>query len=193
MPQLKPTLLWVLESWSLISCCCHVHNGVKIYYKLASQFSYKTTISTINLLPKYLSQTRNLWQISWKCTCREILVWIQVGFDPIVVSSFQNRACHRIDNSPLFLFSMLFNELTHWNSYRLNSAINERGEERGIFDGYKPSSIYSWFLKPLSVLHSRFLTKKSCGSLFFQLFSTFSKKIKNKLLKPFYVTFQCGC
>ena len=133
LPQLKPTLLWVLESWSLISCCCHVHNGVKIYYKLASQFSYKTTISTINLLPKYLSQTRNLWQISWKCTCREILVWIQVGFDPIVVSSFQNRACHRIDNSPLFLFSMLFNELTHWNSYRLNSAINERGEERGIF------------------------------------------------------------
>ena len=22
LPQLKPTLLWVLESWSLISCCC---------------------------------------------------------------------------------------------------------------------------------------------------------------------------
>ena len=28
---------------------------------------------------------------------------------------------------------MLFNELTHWNSYRLNSAINEREEERVIF------------------------------------------------------------
>ena len=26
---------------------------------------------------------------------------------------------------------------------------------------FRPSSIYSWFLKPLSVLHSRFPTKKS--------------------------------
>ena len=41
----------------------------------------------------------------------------------------------------------------------------------------KPSSIYSWFLKPLSVLHSRFPTKKSWVlAYFFNFFQLFQKK-----------------
>ena len=40
-----------------------------------------------------------------------------------------------------------------------------------------PSSIYSWFLKPLSVLHSRFPTKKSwVVAYFFNFFPLFQKK-----------------
>ena len=40
-----------------------------------------------------------------------------------------------------------------------------------------PSSIYSWFLKPLSVLRSRFPTKKSwVVAYFFNFFQLFQKK-----------------
>ena len=40
-----------------------------------------------------------------------------------------------------------------------------------------PSSIYSWFLKPLSLLHSRFPTKKSwVVAYFFNFFQLFQKK-----------------
>ena len=107
----------VIIDFLLLSC----PQWGQIFYQFASQFSYKTTISTIKYSkPETFTKSREN-------------VWVQAGFGPIVVSSFQNRACQRIDNSPLFLFSMLFNELTHWNSYRQNSAINERGEERGIF------------------------------------------------------------
>lgn len=41
LPQLKPTLLWVLESWSLISCCCHVHNGDKFFINSHLNFHTK--------------------------------------------------------------------------------------------------------------------------------------------------------
>ena len=45
-----------------------------------------------------------------------------------------------------------------------------------------PSSIYSWFLKPLSVLHSWFPTKKFVsGSLFFQFLRAKKGKFKNIL------------
>ena len=41
-----------------------------------------------------------------------------------------------------------------------------------------PSSIYSWFLKPLSVLHSRFPTKKSwVVAYFFNFFQLFQQQI----------------
>ena len=41
-----------------------------------------------------------------------------------------------------------------------------------------PSSIYSWFLKPLSILHSQFPTKKSwVVAYFFNVFQLFQKKI----------------
>ena len=43
-----------------------------------------------------------------------------------------------------------------------------------------PSSIYSWFLKPLSVLHSRFPTKKSwVAAYFFNFFQLFQGKKNN--------------
>ena len=44
---------------------------------------------------------------------------------------------------------------------------------------YPPSSIYSWFLKSLPLLHSRFPTKKSwVVAYFFNFFQLFQKKKK---------------
>ena len=51
--------------------------------------------------------------------------------------------------SPSLVFISLFLDLLHWLPEEANNT------------GKYPSSIYSWFLKPLSVLHSRFPTKKS--------------------------------
>ena len=54
---------------------------------------------------------------------------------------------------------------------------------------YNPSSIYSWFLKPLSVLNSQFPTKKSWVLSYFwqkKNSSQFKKKKKNFFLKQLF-------
>ena len=55
---------------------------------------------------------------------------------------------------PMFTLASL--ESQTWFNIQLWNQMSSK-----IFDGRYPSSIYSWFLKPLSVLHSRFPTKKS--------------------------------
>ena len=58
--------------------------------------------------------------------------------------------------------------------------------------GSKPSSIYSWFLKPLSVLHSRFPTKKLCVVAPQKIFPTFFQFFSFLLLRNLLVrTLQC--
>ena len=76
-----------------------------------------------------------------------------------------------------------------WKSYQL--LLPNTYTRKNLVFGRNPSSIYSWFLKPLSVLHSRFPTKKSWVVAYFwpkiKIFLIFFPNFFGFLLSNFLV------
>ena len=145
--------------------------------------------------PSYKKTGHHLWIVCFYLFCAlsprlhiHPCAFVKVDkqkFQDFGISTGKRRAC-------TYLFSQNTcggpggtKEGRSWNQQRAETLMTVTGWIRGSFVSTALCTHYSDSLKPLPVLHSKF----KFG--WYPIFSNFFKK--KWIIKPFYVTFQCGC